>query len=509
VIDCIFTENYADDRGGGMYNREGNPTVIGTTFFQNTAREMGGGMFNLRASPTIKECRFTNNFANKGAGMRNYIDSHPIVTDSLFDFNHAGEEGGGMDNRKNSNPVVTACQFIGNTAASGGGGMHNYVGRAVATGNPTIQSSLFFGNSAPSGSAMRNNDPDPTIINSTFAFNEGTAISSRNGSVPLIKNSIFWGNTGGSINGPASVSYSDIEGGFAGDGNMDLDPLFVSPANDDYHLMTWSPLIDAGTNDPPLPTTDLDGEPRIMGGTVDMGAYELGICTVDENSDYDGDGYTACGGDCNDNDDSVNPSAVEIIGDGIDNNCNGTIDEGLGGGNTPPVASFASSCTDRWCDFTDRSTDGDGNVVSWSWNFGDGAASTDQNPSHSYAAYGTYPVTLNAHDDDGDTGLTSQSVTVTVSNFAVTGISPDEVQISTTFTATITGTGFVEGAQVEFGNGAGPAPKVTGVTVVNSMTIEATVEIKNGGPPRERTWSLTVTAGESSAILRDALTVQP
>ena len=298
VIDCIFTGNSAGDRGGGMYNREGSPTVIATVFKQNSAVEMGGGMFNLRASPTIRDCRFTQNASNKGAGMRNYINSHPTVTNSIFEYNHAGEEGGGMDNRKNSNPVVTGCLFIGNTAASGGGGMHNYVGRAVATGNPTIVNSLFYANVAPSGSAMRNNDPDPTIINTTFAYNDGPAISSRNGSAPVLLNCIVWGNTGGSFSGQSSassiVSYSDIEGSFPGIGNLDLDPLFVSVANDDYHLTPMSPLIDAGTNDPLLPATDLDGGPRIVGGTVDMGAYELGICSAEEEIDNDGDGYTPC-----------------------------------------------------------------------------------------------------------------------------------------------------------------------------------------------------------------------
>ena len=175
-----------------------------------------------------------------------------------------------------------------------------------------------------------------------------------------------------------------------------------------------SPLIDAGTNDPLLPATDLDGEPRIMGGTVDMGVYELGICTVDENSDSDGDGYTACGGDCNDNDGSVNPSAVEVCGDGIDNNCNGTVDEGCGTENTPPVASFGSSCTDLSCNFTDTSIDSDGSVVSWSWNFGDGANSTAQNPTHNYSCPdGNHTVMLSVTDDDGATDMTNQQVTVT------------------------------------------------------------------------------------------------
>ena len=419
VIDCIFTGNIAGDRGGGMYNREGNPTVIATVFEQNTAAEMGGGMFNLRASPTIRDCRFTQNSANKGAGMRNYINSHPTVTNSVFEYNQAGEEGGGMDNRKNSNPVVTGSLFIGNSAASGGGGMHNYVGRAVATGNPTIINSLFAGNSAPSGSAMRNNDPDPNIINTTFVDNHGPAISSRNGSAPTLKNCIVWNNIGGPFGGQswasAIITHSDVEGGYPGIGNVDLDPLFVSPAGSDYHLTAVSPLIDAGANDPLLPATDLDGNPRIMGGAVDMGAYEFGVCTAEEEFDNDGDGYSTCGGDCNDGDANINPSAAEICGDGIDNNCDAAIDEGCGAENAAPAASFASSCTDLSCNFMDASTDGDGSVVSWFWDFGDqSAGSTAQDPNHDYSCPGgNYTVTLTVTDDDGATDMTSQQVPAT------------------------------------------------------------------------------------------------
>lgn len=291
VIGCIFIGNHASDRGGGMYNRQGSPTVTGTIFWQNDAVEMGGGMFNTEASPTISDSLFTGNSANKGGGMRNYIDSDPIVTNSTFSYNDAGEEGGGMDNRKNSKPIVTGCLFIGNTALSGGGGMHNYVGNAIPTGNPTIINSLFVGNSAPEGGGMRNNDLDPVIINSNIIFNDGPGVSSRQGSRPLIINSIVWGNTGGSFSGATAmlsrVSYSDIEGGFPGLGNVDVDPGFVSPAGADgdpntlddnrYQLTSGSPLVDAGDNEAPdLPAVDLDGKPRISGGTVDIGAYEAG-----------------------------------------------------------------------------------------------------------------------------------------------------------------------------------------------------------------------------------------
>ena len=84
--------------------------------------------------------------------------------------------------------------------------------------------------------------------------------------------------------------------------------------------------------------------------------------------------------------------------------------------NAPPSPSFTMDCTLLDCAFTDGSTDGDGNVVSWSWDFGDGATSTERHPSHLYGAEGSYPVQLTVTDDDGAPATTSRSVTVPEQN---------------------------------------------------------------------------------------------
>src|SRR5206468_6998016 len=82
----------------------------------------------------------------------------------------------------------------------------------------------------------------------------------------------------------------------------------------------------------------------------------------------------------------------------------------------PPTAAFTSSCTALTCSFTSTSSDPDGSIAAYSWTFGDGATSTAQNPSHTYAAGGTYTVTLTVTDNQSATGSTAKTVTVAAAN---------------------------------------------------------------------------------------------
>jgi hypothetical protein len=123
----------------------------------------------------------------------------------------------------------------------------------------------------------------PRIVNCTFAGNtsgQGAALDlAASGGSMTVKNSILWNNSpkGAGSAGTIAITYSDVQGGFAGEGNIDADPMFVDLASGDYHVKSGSPCIDAGdpgTGVDPF-DTDLDGTPRLAGAKLDMGAYEF------------------------------------------------------------------------------------------------------------------------------------------------------------------------------------------------------------------------------------------
>ena len=105
---------------------------------------------------------------------------------------------------------------------------------------------------------------------------------------------------------------------------------------------------------------------------------------------------------------------------------------GTGGvvANQPPKASFTTSCTQLVCslDGSGSTTDSDGTIASYAWTFGDGGTATGATANHTYAAAGTYPVTLTVTDNGGLTGSSTQSLTVA----ALPGNQPPTASFTTT-----------------------------------------------------------------------------
>ena len=134
-----------------------------------------------------------------------------------------------MSNEQNCNSIVTNCTFSDNTATG-------------------------YGSSPGNGGGMHNEASNPTVTNCILWDDTPNEIVDTQLAAPI-------------------VTYSDVQLGYAGTGNIDANPMF---ADDDGRLLAGSPCIDAG-NDAAVPsgvTTDLDGNPRIQGACVDMGAFE-------------------------------------------------------------------------------------------------------------------------------------------------------------------------------------------------------------------------------------------
>jgi len=334
LTNVTFSENTATYDGGGMYNYYySSATLTNVTFSENTATYDGGGMYNYYySSATLTNVTFSANTAESGGGIYIVYNSSATLTNLTFVANTATYSGGGMFNY-DSSPSLTNVTFSANTAEYGGG-MSNYGSSATLTnatfsanmaeygggmynyGSATLTNATFSANTAESGGGMYNYDSSATLTNVTFSENTATYVGggmssyfyssatltnvtfSTNtadsgggiygvGSNVTLTNAILWDNSPDQIVGEAfEVTYSDIQGGYPGEGNINSAPLLGSLEDNGgftltHALMEGSPAIDAGDISV-CPLTDqrffvrpVDGNSDGIEG-CDMGAYEYG-----------------------------------------------------------------------------------------------------------------------------------------------------------------------------------------------------------------------------------------
>jgi hypothetical protein len=252
----VIEGNDSWEDGSAVYVEHGSATIIGNTI-RNSGGERGGGLCVWRCtSAAIEGNIITGNKADRGAGL--YVRAgRAHVASNLVVANHAGHWGGGICYRQQESTTIINNTIVGNSAGEYGGG----IAKDHSDGG----------------------DPGTTTI----------------------ANCIIWGN-GDDLHGP-QASHSCIEDDDPGEGNIHLDPGFVDPENGDYRLRADSPCRNAGKTSAVLNLRasrvddavlvswstgdDMDGNPRISGAAVDIGAYEYqeGPASLDFILEYSSD----------------------------------------------------------------------------------------------------------------------------------------------------------------------------------------------------------------------------
>jgi parallel beta-helix repeat protein/predicted outer membrane repeat protein len=249
---CTVTGNVAESGGGSYQSWLYDCLVAG-----NRAYNDGGGAV---LSYCLSNCTVTGNTAsNRGGGLMQcyWAERSTVASNSL---SSAGAYGGGT-----YGSTLYSCTVISNAApgGSGGGAAFDDLTNCVVTGNSCAQ----YG-----GGAIY-----ATLNNCTVAGNTaGVRCGGASGS--LLTNCIVYNNTGGTASNHYSctaVYTCSAPLPSPGPGNIADAPSFVDAAAGNYRLKAGSPCINAGLNPDRLNgATDRDGNPRVIGGVVDMGAYE-------------------------------------------------------------------------------------------------------------------------------------------------------------------------------------------------------------------------------------------
>ena len=300
--------------GGGGDKEDGTSTV----YVDNVPvmQTDGGGIFAMAqhdSSPVLSNLVIKNNkVLFDGGGFYNYANGNnasPTLINVTMSNNYAGQRGGAFynDGLANSKPKLLNVSITGNHADVEGGG---FACISEYESSPIFENVLISGNEAHVGAGIfiyaMSTNAYPELTNTTICGNKaidnggvgGMYIVSTGVAKPYIKNSVIWGNksnikgrdnlaTSGRGGDDYDIYYSLIEGADLGGTNLsgDTDPKFAGHVDanfaptvsdmGDYRLSATSPLVNAGNNDDVSLSYDLDGQNRIFGDIVDIGAFEL------------------------------------------------------------------------------------------------------------------------------------------------------------------------------------------------------------------------------------------
>ena len=271
INNCSFIDNSTIWSGGGINCDNSNAVISNCYFSNNSASVNGGGVhFDHSSNSIIINCIIIGNFSNGGGGIKCYDNSSPTIDNCIIIENVVIGYGGGIRCDNYCNPYIVNCTVTDNSALYGGGI------ECSDDSNPTISRCNISGNDGNYGGGIFCESSSSTIENCTISGNqatdEGGGVYCCDESSPAGVNNIIWANSASigsqiyiEVGCSFTCTYSDIQDGWEGEGNIDDDPLFYSTVGDSaYYLTIESPCIDAGDPDSPF---DPDST------RADMGAY--------------------------------------------------------------------------------------------------------------------------------------------------------------------------------------------------------------------------------------------
>lgn len=303
ISHCYISHCRADEAGGGIYCTYSSPVIIYNTISYNLGVNVGGGICcHITSDPVILHNTITHNTTiyNGGSGI-SCISGNPVIMDNMITFNTNATYSGGGIWCNGSNAEITG-NTISNNSAPFGGGIN------TSGGNPIIMNNTITNNTANDGGGILCTASNPVITNNTIANNSavnGGALYCQMISHPTLRNTILWGNNASTSGQQVYLSdegsdpdfnYCDVKGGvnsfgmnfniFTGiyQNNIDLVPGFVAPSAGygisfngiiaDWTVQDGSPCINSGDPGGIYPATDKAGNPRVVEGRIDIGAYE-------------------------------------------------------------------------------------------------------------------------------------------------------------------------------------------------------------------------------------------
>jgi hypothetical protein len=278
ITNGFGTQIGPNDYGGGIYCNNSSPTIK-YNIISNNSVDVGGGIHCEGSDPIISDNTIKNNVATLTAGGIMCSHASPTISNNTISANEAGTSGGGIEVFEFCTPKILNNVIKENLAPEGGGIM-------CYSASPEIINNLFKWNSAEYGGGIYCYASAPIITNNTIFENsgvqEGGGIYCFWYSFPIITNTILWNDnapTGPEISVDSTsnpdVTYSDVQGGWTGIGNINNNPLFLDTSFGNLHLTNGSPCINGGDNSAQgLPAMDFDGENRVE-LTVDIGFDEF------------------------------------------------------------------------------------------------------------------------------------------------------------------------------------------------------------------------------------------